>query len=142
MAQSSPKLVELARRIVEQEAGGSSDPAASAAAVDSACRRVQDHLVDLLGSGGVDALIGRALHIAQREQPLLAGASVSGQPGTCFNGLAESFAAATEEEARSAATTVLTCLLDLLVMLLGEELGMKPVRRLWPRAIRAVETHE
>jgi hypothetical protein len=73
MAHHSPRLVELARRIVEQEAGGSSDPTTPAAAVETACRRLQDHLVDLLGSGGVSALLRRALHLAQREQPLLAG---------------------------------------------------------------------
>lgn len=142
MAHPSPKLVELARQIVEQEAGGSSDPAAAAAAVENACHRVSNHLVDLLGSGGVGALFGRALHLAQREQPLLAGVAMSVEPGACFSGLAESLAAGTEEGAKAAAATILTYMLDLLVMLLGEELGMKPVRKLWPQAISAVETHE
>jgi hypothetical protein len=68
MAQPSTKLVELARRIVEHEAG-QSDPSASAAAVETACRKLKDQLVDLLGSGGVSAVLGRALHLAQREQP-------------------------------------------------------------------------
>lgn len=142
MAHPSPKLAEVARRIVEQEAGGSSDPAAAAAAVETACQRLQDHLVDLLGSGGVVVLMSRALHVAQREQPLLAGASVNRESGTCFSGLAESFAAATEAQATSAATAVLTCVFELLVMLLGEELGMKPVRKLWPQAVRGAETQE
>jgi hypothetical protein len=30
-------------------------------------------------------------------------------------------------------------MLDLLVMLLGEELGMKPIRKLWPQATRVRE---
>lgn len=142
MANPSPKLVELARRIVEQEAGGSPDPAASAAAVETACRRLRAHLVDLLGSGGVSALLRRALHLAQREQPLLAGVAESGESAACFTGLAESLAASTEAEATAAAATVLTHMLDLLVMLLGEELGMKPIRKLWPQATSARETDE
>ena len=98
--------------------------------------------MDLLGSGGISALLRRALHLAQREQPLLAGAAVSGEPAACFTGLAESLAASTDEEATTAAATVLTHVLDLLVMLLGEELGMNPIRKLWPRATSAKETDE
>jgi len=103
---------------------------------------LRDHLVDLLGSGGVTALLRRALHLAKREQPLLAGVTVSGEPDACFVGLAESLAAGTEEEATAAATSVLIHLLGLLVMLLGEELGMKPIRNLWPRATRDRENDE
>jgi hypothetical protein len=117
MAHPSPKLVELARRIVEQEAGGSQDPAVSAAAVEAACRRLRE----------------------QREQPLLAGVAVGGEPSACFIGLAESLAASTDGEATAAAATVLTHMLDLLVMLLGEELGMKPIGKLWPQETSATE---
>jgi hypothetical protein len=139
MAHPSPELVELALRIVEQEAGGSSDPATSAAAVETACGRLRDHLADLLGFGGVSALLKRALHLAQREQPRLAGVAVSGEPAACYVGLAESLAASTEEEATEAAATVLTHMLDLLLLLLGEELGMKPIHKLWPGATRVRE---
>jgi hypothetical protein len=134
MAHTSPKVAELARRIVEHEAGGSADPAATAAAVETAFQRLKDHLVDMLGTGGVSALYRRALHLAQREQPILARVAVSGEPAACFTRLAESLVSSTDEEATAAATTVLTHLLGLLVMLLGEELGMKPIRKLWPRA--------
>ncbi len=141
MAHPSPKLVELARRIVEHEAGGY-DPSASAAAVETACGRLKDHLVDVLGTGGVSALFGRTLHLAQREQPLLAKVAVSGEAGARFTGLTESLAARTDEEAAAAAATILAHMFDLLVMLLGEELGMKPVRKLWPRETSVKETHE
>jgi hypothetical protein len=142
MARPSPKLAELARRIIEDEADGSSDPPASAAAVEAACRRLTDHLVDLLGSGGVSAMLRRALHLAQREQPLLAGVAVNAEPNACYTGLAESLAARTEAEAMTAAATVLAHVLELLVVLLGEDLGMKPVHKLWPRATSAREIDE
>ena len=139
MAHSAPQLAELARRIVAQEGGGSPDPAATTAAVESACRGLKDHLVDLLGSGGVFALLKRAVHLAQREQPLLSAVAVSGDADVCFIGLAESLEAGTEAEATAAATTILTHMLELLVTLLGEELGMKPVHKLWPEATSARE---
>jgi hypothetical protein len=144
MAHPSPELGELARRIIEQEAGRSPDPAASAAAVDAACRRLKDHLTDVLGSGGVSALLRRALHLAQREQPLLGGGgvAVSGESAACFTGLAESLAEGTDEEAAAAAATVLNHMFGLLVMLLGEELGMKPIRKLWPQVTSAREIDE
>ena len=96
----------------------------------------------MLGSGGVSALLRRALHLAQREQPLLAGVSVSGEPAACLTGLTESVAANTDEESAAAAASVLTHMLDLLVMLLGEELGMKPIRKLWPQATSVTEIDE
>ena len=133
---------DLARRILEHEAGGASDPAASAAAVERACQRLKDHLVVLLGSNGVTALFRRALHLAQRERPLLAGVAVSSEPGVCFTGLAESLATSAADDATSAAATILAHILELLVMLLGEELGMKPVRKLWPEATRVMEIDE
>ena len=139
MAQLSPDLQDVARRIVEQEAGVSPDPAASAAAVETVCRRLRDHLVDLLGSGGVSALLSRALHLAQREQPLLAQVTVNIESPQCFVGLAESLAERDEDEATATAVTILRHTLDLLVILLGHELGMKPIRKLWPQAIRQGE---
>ena len=142
MAHPSPELVELARRILEQEAGGSPDQTATTTAVETACGRLRAQLVDVLGSGGISALLRRALHLAQREQPLLTRVAVSEEPAACFTGLAESLEASTAEEAAAAAATVLTHMLDLLIILFGEELGMKPIRKLWPEATTAKEIEE
>ena len=139
MDSPSPPLVALARRIVEHEAGGSQDPAGLAAAVEAAWVRLKDHFVDLLGSGGVAALLRRALHLAQREQPLLANVTVSSTSAGSFAGLAESLTASTDEEATAAAAALLTHLLHLLIILLGEELSMKSIRKLWPGATSATE---
>lgn len=118
------------------------DPASPAATAEAACRRLTGHLADLLGAGGVSVLLRRALRLTQREEPLLSGVTVSGEPGVCFVGLEESLAASADEQATVAATTILAHLLELLVMLLGEELGMKPIRKLWPRLTTAGEIDE
>ena len=139
MAETSPELVEVARRILEHEAGGAADPRASAAALETACRRLKHHLLDLLGSEGVYALLRRALHLAAREHHLLAHAAVSRESAVCLIDLAESLAESTDEEAAAAAAAVLTHALGLLIMLFGQELGMKPIRKLWPQAIHGRE---
>jgi hypothetical protein len=132
MARPPYNAADLARRLVEHEASGSSDPAASAHAVDAVCRKLRDHLTDLLGSGGVVALMGRALNLAKREHPVLTGVTLGGVHDTCYVGLAEALAAATAEEAAAAGDSVLAHFLALLILLLGIELGLQPVRRLWP----------
>lgn len=135
MAHHLPDVGELARRLVEHEAGGSPAPSASVAAAEAACRRLKNDLTDLLGSGGVSALMGRALNLAKRERPLLAGVTLDTEPSSCFTGLPEALAAGTDEEAAAASASVLAHLLGLLVTLLGEELGMQPVRKLWPNVV-------
>ncbi len=142
MADRSNNRFELARRIVEHEAGASPQPTRSAAGLDAACRRLQSHLVLLLGSAGVAALLMRALHLAQREQPLLAEVTVAGGPTACFAHLTESLAGSTDEEASLVTATLLTHIFDLLVMLLGEDLGMSPIRKLWPHAASGREIQE
>lgn len=135
MAHHPPYVGELARRLVEHEAGGSPAPSASVAAAEAACRRLKDDLIDLLGRGGVSALMGRALNLAKRERPLLAGVTLNTESSSCFTGLPEALAASTDEEAAVASSSVLAHLIGLLVTLLGEDLGMQPVRKLWPNVV-------
>ncbi len=132
MAQPAPAVLDLARQLVRHETGDSPNPAAAAAAVDAACGRFKHELADVLGAGGVAALLGRALHLAKRERPLLAAASFNPESSSCFTGLAAALATGSDEEAAAAATSVLAHLLGLLVALLGEEVGLQPVRKLWP----------
>jgi hypothetical protein len=41
---------------------------------------LRDYLTDLLGAGGVVALMGRALKLAKREHPVLAGTTLGTPP--------------------------------------------------------------
>jgi len=135
MADPSPALGELARRLVEHEAGGMSDPAGSAAAVESACRKLRDELTDILGAGGVAALFRRALKLAQGEHPLLAGVIVNADSTTFFTNLTQKLAGATDDEAFAAGASVVNHLLQLLAMLFGEDLTLYPVSKIWPQLV-------
>jgi hypothetical protein len=138
MAQPQIKAAELARQLVTHESFGSSDKAASAGAVETVCRKLRDYLNDLLGYGGVAAVMGRALKLAKREHPLLAGVTLGAEPSVCFTGLTEALAAGTPEDAAAACSAVLTHIFDLLILLLGDELGLQPVRKLWPHLASSV----
>lgn len=114
MRQPSPALSELARQLLRHEAGGSDEPQAAAAALERACEKLSGELENLVGPGGAAALVRRARTLAKRELPDGGGGGTAPGP----------------EPAGSAA--VLAHLVGLLVGLLGEELGLRPVRKIWP----------
>nr|MBA4157908.1 hypothetical protein [Gemmatimonadota bacterium] len=60
----------------------------------------------------------------------------------CFTGLADAVAAGTDEEAAAAAAAVLAHLLGLLIILVGEELGMQPVHKFWPHVASSVREND
>jgi hypothetical protein len=127
------KAAELARDLVAHECSGTLDTATVAGAVETVCRRLRDYLTDLLGAGGVVALMGRALKLAKREHPVLAGTTLgTPPPSVCFDGLEAALAAGTAEDAVAAGSAVLAHVFDLLIQLIGEDLSVHPVRKLWP----------
>jgi hypothetical protein len=130
MAPPSLDVSELARRLILYEARGSS--ASDSVPVDRACARLRDQLKSLLGEEGVSALLRRALALAKRESPLLSGVCVATEPPSCFVGLSHALEASSEDEATAAGQAILASLLGLLDLLLGEELSMQPVHKLWP----------
>ena len=118
MRPPSSAISELARRLLRHEAAGSREPVALAAAADRACEMLRDELETLVGPGGASALNRRARTLATREFPFLdrETGKATQDPG----------------EAEAANAAVLAHLVGLLVNLMGEELGLRPVRRIWP----------
>jgi len=132
----------IADRIVRHEAGGSTGVAASAEAVEAVFGKLAEDLVTILGSGGVGALMGRALNLARQDFPVLVGVSVVTDAEVRLPQLAQALGGGTEEEATVACAAVVAHLIELLVLLLGEELGMQPVRRFWPHLVSSVRENE
>ncbi|MBR9988344.1 MAG: hypothetical protein KFH98_01250 [Gemmatimonadetes bacterium] len=137
MANPPAEAVDIARLVLEHEADGS-DPADRAQAVQTVFLRLGDHMRDLLGSRGVIALTGRALNLAMRQHRGLAGVTLSTELPATFTGLAQALAKETPENATEAGNAILAHFLHLLIMLLGYELAMHPVRKLWPHAMSSV----
>ena len=118
------------RRLLEAEGNGRDDPRAVAAAVERVFATLRKELSALIGPGGVGALVGRALSLARRESPLLDG--VQAHPDGPFTGLAEALGSASASDAEAAGAALIDHFLGLLVSLMGEDVGLRPVRRRWP----------
>jgi hypothetical protein len=127
---NQPDARERARLLLLHEAGGARDAAGLAAAAERVCRKLRDELTGLIGAGGVGALAGRALRLAQQRHPHLNG--VHTDPEACFRGLAAALEGINATEAEAAGTAVIETFLALLVSLVGEDLGLRPVGKLWP----------
>lgn len=120
------------RRLLLQEAEGTRDPRAVAAATERVFAGLRGELGMLIGAGGVGALVGRALSLARRESALLEG--VQAHPDGSLTGLAEALASAPAPDAEAAGAALIDHFLGLLVSLMGEDVGLRPVRRRWPGA--------
>lgn len=118
MRQPSPSISDLARRLLRHEAAAVSGPLSPDAAVDRVCDKLRTELEQLIGPGGADALIRRARVLAKREFPFLDGDIDERTAGPA--------------EVETANTAVLAHLLGLLVGLLGMDLGLRPVLKIWP----------
>lgn len=141
MTAPSTRPDDVARALVMHETGGSNDPDVVADAVEGICRYVASELEGMLGSGGVRSLMTRALHLARREHPSLESVTMSPGPVIGFTGLTEAMASR-NPTAVAAGTSVLAQLLGLLVALLGEDLGLQPVRKFWPHVAPSVREVE
>jgi hypothetical protein len=133
MDHPSSVVRELALDILRQESAGSADAARLAAAVDQVFHRLGAELENLVGSAGVSALVGRALALARRRFPCLEDISVQGDSPAHIDGLERAIASCVDDR-EEAAAAVLSELFGLLVRLLGAELGLRPVRDIWPEA--------
>lgn len=132
MIQRSTARDDLMRRLLQHEAGGARDAASLAAAVEGACQKLSGELETLVGRGGVAALLGRAVNLTKREFPFLAGVRLRTDAPPSFEALHESLQERSPEEADAASVALLANLVGLLVNLLGEDLGLRPVVNAWP----------
>ena len=149
-------LRQLAARVLMQQAG----PDADAAALAAATRRAYDELArvvaPLIGQVGVDALAGRALHLAQREYPWLVhtreGTPVwtertprTPPPEQAERPFAQVIFCLERQDpavATEAAGAVFATFTGLLVTFIGEPLTASLLRKAWPDAFSDASAEE
>ena len=127
-------LGQLARTVLAVRAGSSAD----ADGVAAAARRAYDDLATvsapLIGEAGVDALMGRALHLAQREHRWLVNSRATDGAERPFAQALVSLARQDPAVAAQGAGAVLATLIGLLATFIGDSLTAQLLRKAWPDA--------
>ena len=127
-------LRQLALKVLAQRAGST----AGAEALSAAARRAYDDLArvsaPLIGQVGVEALTGRALHLAQREYPWLVQTREPEQAERPFTQVVACLERQDPAVAIEAAGAVFATLTGLLVTFIGEPLTASLLRKAWPDA--------
>lgn len=126
----------LARRVLLDESGDERTPTALITAVDDVFAKMKTDLSRLVGTGGASALVRRALTQAQRDLPLLRGIEYDPEGG--LQGVGNALAEAKPDEVEEAVVAAFVHLLQLLVALLGPDLGLRSARKHWPEAFLAL----
>ena len=130
-------MSELALQVVAKRAG----PSASATVLAAVARRTYDELAEvaapLIGRGGVEALMSRAVHLARRDYPSL-GPDRPNSPQDEENSFAEVARCLERSEAglaADAAAAVFARLVDLLATLIGDRMTASLLYKAWPDAL-------
>ena len=130
-----PGVDDVVRRVLEHEAGGARDAEALASAAERACHKLAGELETLVGRGGACALFGRAVGLSKREFPSLATVRLHPDAPLSFDALRESLRGLGAAEVEAASASLLANLLGVLINLLGEDLGLRPVMSVWPNLL-------
>ena len=134
MNAAPPAARALARRLLSLESGGQDDPEALAAAIDRATGRLRGRLAGLVGQHGFAALCARAVRLAQRETPTLAGITYDARPPGGLRGTHEFVLANASDPAAATAAlaSILAQLIGLLIAFIGQDLTVRLIHEAWP----------
>jgi hypothetical protein len=127
-------------RVLARQAGTGTDAPAVAAAARRLCEEFAQHLRPLIGDGGVAAICGRSLQLAERRFPGLAPARASGQDGDPFTHVQHFLEHQDPVVAARAAVTVLALASEVLASFIGETLTRLLLHETWPDQFDRITT--
>jgi len=119
-------------RLLARQAGTGADAAAVAAAARRLCEEFAQHLRPLIGDGGITAICGRSLQLAERRFPGFAPARSSGQDGDPITHVQHFLEHQDPVVAIRAAVTVLAIASEVLASFIGETLTRLLLHETWP----------
>jgi hypothetical protein len=132
MTQVPAHFADFARRLLLHEAASGRSARELADAMERACLALHRQIAPLVSSAGFHALIGRAVKLAARDFLLLAAVGSTTPRKGCFDGLQQAAEQHESKEVESALVAVLANFMWLLVIFIGENLGLRKVREVWP----------
>lgn len=130
---ATPKLKDIARRLLAYEAAADTLPTANSSAAFRVCEQVRLPLARLLGTDGFRALLSRALALAGAEMPWLRALHIKSDGA--LEGL-ENDELTAKLDARAVANgevLLVAQLLGLLVTFIGPALTLRLLHDIWPK---------
>ena len=119
-------------RLLARQAGTEADPAAVAAAARRLLEDFAQRLTPLIGDGGVAAIYGRSLQLAERRFPGLAPPPASGGDGEPCTYVQHFLERQDPVVATKSAVTVLVVACEVLASFIGETLTRLLLHETWP----------
>jgi hypothetical protein len=132
MSRATPQMRNFATRLIADEARGYKLSATKTSADFNVCEKLRPNLETFMGNAGYRALLSRALALAKAEVPSLRAVHVNAD-GT-LEGVEEHRAQLDPDELFEGRVILLAQLLGLLVAFIGENLTLRLVREVWPKA--------
>jgi hypothetical protein len=132
MTQVPASLTEFTRRLLAHEAGNRRSARDLVDAMERATLGLHGQLAPLLSSTGFDALIGRAVKLAARDFAFLAAVTTTTPRSSSLDGLRRAAESRDPQEVEAALVAILATFIWLLIIFIGENLGLHKVREVWP----------
>ena len=119
-------------RLLARQAGTAADAAAVAAAARRLCEGFAQRLTPLIGDGGIAAIYGRSLQLAERRFPGVAPNRASGEHGEPFTHMQRFLENQGPVVATRAAVSVLVFASEVLASFIGGALTRLLLHEMWP----------
>jgi hypothetical protein len=132
MTHVPPYLAEFAHRLFVHEARGGQRTQDLVDAMERACQALHTRLAPLVSVAGSNALLERAVQLAAREFPFLADIGGTTAPNGSLGGLPDAVEGRQPAEVADALVAILANFIWLLVIFIGENLGLRKVHEVWP----------
>ena len=131
MGQSNPQLRDMARQLLERERRQAEKPADVGEASERTFQRLQEHMSNLIGRVGFQALMTRAAHLTRAEAGWIESIAIERESRVTLQGLDVVLEREGAARAMEGMVLLLANLIGLLCTFIGEELTLRLLRRIW-----------
>lgn len=129
-----PEMRDLAQRLLTHESAGGNTSELAGSATFRVYAKLRQRLGELAGTAGFQALASRALTLAKSEDPSLGSVRVAADGNLEGMSTIEPAINAEKDRIHEGGIVLISRLLGLLMIFLGEALTMNLIRDVWPDA--------